>query len=137
VKGTPIDAAFGYLLNQRKPLRRFLDDGRLRLDNNPSELELRAEVVGQNNWLFCGSDAGVEWNTTLVSLIASCRMHGIEPWAYLRDVLSLLPGWKKDRVLELAPKYWKATRAKKATQRRLKELQLLGRPAPPGAKSAA
>jgi len=137
VKGTPIDEAFGYLVNQKKPLHRFLDDGRLRLDNNPSELELRAEVVGQNNWLFCGSDGGVEWNTTLVSLIASCRLHGIEPWAYLRDVLSLLPGWKKDRVLELAPKYWKATRARKATQRRLEELKLLGRPAPPGAKSAA
>jgi transposase len=137
VKGTPIDEAFGYLVNQRKPLRRFLDDERLRLDNNPSELALRAQVVGRKNWLFCGSDAGVEWNTTLVSLIASCRLHGIEPWAYLRDTLSLLPGWKKDRVLELAPKHWKATRSKRATQRRLEELQLLGRPAPPGAKSAA
>jgi len=137
VKGTPIDEAFGYLINQRKPLCRFLDDGRLRLDNNPSELALRAEVVGRRNWLFCGSDAGVEWNTTVVSLIASCRLHGIEPWAYLRDVLSLLPGWKKDRVLELAPKHWKATRAKRSTRRRLEELQLLGRPEPPGAKAAA
>ena len=110
-KGTPIADAFGYLINQREPLSRFLDDGRLRLDNNPSELALRSEVVGRKNWLFCGGDSGVAWNTTVVSLIASCRLHDIEPWAYLRDVLTLLPGWPSHRVVELAPKYWKESKS--------------------------
>ena len=136
VEGTPLAKAFGYLINQKKALTRFLDDGRLRLDNNVSELQLRAEVVGRKNWLFCGSDKGVEWNTTVVSLIASCRLHDIEPWAYLRDTLTLLPDWPRDRVLELAPKYWAATRARPETQRRLDDLQLLGRPQPI-AKAAA
>lgn len=135
VAGTPIAEAFGYLVNQKQPLLRFLDDGRLRLDNNPSELQLRAEVVGRKNWLFCGSDAGVEWNTTVVSLIASCRLLGIEPWAYLRDVLMLLPGWRKSRVLELAPRYWRATRSRPATKRRLAQLQFLDGP-PPAALAA-
>ncbi len=85
VDGTPMAQAFGYLINQKTPLLRFLDDGRLRLDNNISELQLRAEVVGRKNWLFCGSDHGVAWNTTVVSLIASCKLHDIEPGAYLRD----------------------------------------------------
>lgn len=136
-KGTPISKAFGYLINQKEPLTRFLDDGRLRLDNNLSELELRSEVVGRGNWLFCGSDRGVEWNTTIVSLIASCRLHDIEPWAYLRDVLSLLPGWSQERVLELAPKYWKATLAKPETQARLSQLRLFGRASPATATSVA
>jgi hypothetical protein len=78
----------------------------------------------------------VEWNTTVVSLIASCRLHDIEPWAYLRDVLTLLPGWPRDRVLELAPKCWKATCLEPETQRRLAELRLLGRPQP-AARAAA
>lgn len=127
-KGTPIADAFGYLINQREPLSRFLDDGRLRLDNNPSELALRSEVVGRKNWLFCGGDSGVAWNTTVVSLIASCRLHDIEPWAYLRDVLTLLPGWPSHRVVELAPKYWKETLLRPQTEQRLAPLRLLPRP---------
>jgi transposase len=123
--GTPIDEALGYLVRQRKPLRRFLDDGMLRLDNNPAELELRREVVGRKNWLFVGSDNGAVWNTNMVSLIASCQMHGIEPWAYFRDVLTLLPGWPVNRVLDLAPKNWRETLTRPETQARLDELRLL------------
>lgn len=130
VIGTPIAEAFGYLINQKTPLSRFLDDARLRLDNNISEIQLRREVVGRKNWLFCGSDDGVEWNTTAVSLIASCRLHDIEPWAYLRDVLTLLPSWPQKKTIELAPKYWRATLAHPETERRLADLSLLGRPPP-------
>jgi len=59
---------------------RFLDDGSLPMHNNISELNLRRQVVGRRNWLFCGSEDGAEINTILVSLLASCRMHRIEPW---------------------------------------------------------
>ena len=54
-----------------------------------------------------------------VSLIASCQMHGIEPSSYLRDLFCLLPGWSSQRVLELAPAYWKQTLEKEETQQRL------------------
>lgn len=116
---SPIGKAITYARNQRQALTRFLEDGRLRLDNNWSERELRREAVGRKNWLFVGSDAGAEWNATFVSLIASCQLHDIEPWAYLRDILCLLPSWPHHRVLELAPKYWKQTLEQEHTQKLL------------------
>ena len=70
----------------------------------------RCEKVGAKNWLCCGSDDGAHWNATAVSLIASCQLHGIEPWAYLRDVLTLLPSWPATRVLAFSPKHWSETR---------------------------
>jgi len=98
---------------------RFLEDGGLPMHNNGAELNLRREVVGRRNWLFCGSDDGAEVNTIFVSLLASCRMHQIEPLGYMRDLLCLLPGWPKHRVLELAPANWKATVAQPAVQQAL------------------
>jgi hypothetical protein len=127
VEDSPIAKAMNYLVNQREPLARFLEDGRLRLDNNISEIELRRQVVGRHNWTFCGSDDGAEWNATATSLIASCQLHGIEPWAYLRDVLTLLPAWPNRGVLQLAPKFWNQTREQPQTQQRLAALRLLGR----------
>ncbi len=128
--GTPIHLALGYLVRQRRALLRFLDDGRIRLDTNPAELALRREAVGRKNWLFLGSDDSAKWNTITVSLIASCQMHDIEPWAYLRDVLTLLPSWPQQRVLELAPKNWRATLATLEVQERLAELRLIDRATP-------
>jgi transposase len=116
---SPIAGAIGYALNQWTALTRFIEDGRLRLDNNRSELELRREAVGRKNWIFVGSKDGAEWNATIVSLIASCALHGIEPWSYLRDVLILLPTWPPDRVIELAPKSWKQTLENADTRERL------------------
>ncbi len=116
---TPLARAIGYARNQREALRRFLDDARLPLHNNASELQLRREVVGRRNWLFVGSDEAAAVNTTFVSLLASCGLHQLEPWAYLRDLLCLLPGWPRSRVLQLAPAYWKQTREDEQAQRRL------------------
>jgi transposase len=135
--GDPMKTAVGYLVRQRRVLTRFLDDGALRLDTNPAELELRREVVGRKNWLFVGNDGAAEWNTVAVSLIASCQMHGVEPWAYLRDVLTLLPVWSQTRVLELAPKSWVKTREQPETQRLLDELDLLRRAVPHVEEDAA
>ncbi|MFA4986656.1 MAG: transposase domain-containing protein [Candidatus Brocadiia bacterium] len=58
-------------------------------------------------------------NATFVSLLASCRLHQIEPWAYLRDLLCLLPSWPRSRVLELAPVNWQQTLEQEDTQQRL------------------
>jgi transposase len=106
---TPISKAIGYAHNQHQALRRFLEDGRLPIHNNWSEGALRREAVGRKNWLFVGSDEGGNVNAALVTLLASCAMHGLEPLGYLRDLLCLLPSWPVQRVLELAPANWTKT----------------------------
>ncbi len=116
---SPMCAAIRYARNQEQALRRFLADGRLPLHNNLSELQLRHEAVGRKNWMFVGSEDGAKANVTFVSLIASCRMLGLEPFAYLRDLLCLLPSWPRHRLLELAPAYWNDTLQKGDAQQRL------------------
>lgn len=117
--GSPMADAIRYALNQRQALERFLEDARLPLSNNISERNLRRQATGRKNWLFVGSEDGARANTTFVSLLASCQMHRIEPWAYLRDLFCLLPSWSSKRVLELAPAYWLHTLADPDVQRRL------------------
>jgi transposase len=116
---TPIYDALRYARNQRDALRRFLDDGRLPMHNNMSELNLRRQACGRKNWLFVGSDDAAKVNTTFVSLLASCQLHGIEPLGYLRDLFILLPGWPRHRVLDLAPAYWRETLEQPETQQKL------------------
>lgn len=107
-----VRTAFGYAVRQREALSRFLDDGRLRLDNNGSERELRRIAIGRKAWLFVGSDDHAQAAANLFSLIASCKLHRLEPEAYLRELFRVLAHWPSDRYLELAPKYWAATRAR-------------------------
>lgn len=116
---TPTAKAIGYSRNQRVALSRFLDDGRLPIHNNFSERELRREAIGRKNWLFLGSDDAGDVNATFVTLLASCQLHEIEPSAYLRDLLCLIPSWPARRVLELAPAYWQKTLEQQDTQQRL------------------
>src|SRR5690606_32175533 len=77
---TPIARAIRYSLNQEVALRRFLEDGRLPIHNNISELHLRRQKIGSKNWLFVGSDDAAEVNAVFTSLLASCQLHGIEPY---------------------------------------------------------
>jgi transposase len=116
---SPIAQAIGYARNQQVALRRFLDDGRLPLHNNISELNLRREVMGRKNWLFVGSDDGAEVNAAFVSLLASCSLHKIEPLGYMRDLLCLLPRWPQHRVLALAPVNWRETLKQREAQQAL------------------
>jgi transposase len=103
--------ALGYAVNQEQELRRVLDDGRLPLDNTRAERSLRKVVVGRKNWMFYGSDSHAESAAAIFSLVASCRLHRIDPQQYLDEVLRVLPYWPKERHLELSPKYWAATRS--------------------------
>ena len=73
----------------------------------------------RKNYLFVGSEDGGHVNTVFVSLLASCAMHRIEPWAYLRDLLCLLPCWPAHQVLDLAPVSWPATSARPDVQAKL------------------
>lgn len=106
----PLDKAIGYYGNQREALHRFLEDGRLRLDNGVSERALRNVVLGEQNWTFFANETGLRWYTTYRSLIASCLLHRINPELYMEELLRLAPHWPRPRVLELAPKYYLQTR---------------------------
>ncbi len=115
---SPLAAAITYYDNQRSGLRAFLADGRLRLDNNISEQQLRHLVVGRHNWNFFENAGGLRWYAVFRSLIASCTLRGIDPERYLDEVLRLAPHWPTTRMLELAPKYWPTTRAALSTEQR-------------------
>ncbi len=104
--------ALGYALNQKDELLRVFDDGRLPLDNTRSERELRTIVVGRKNWLFYGSDVHAQAAAALFSLIASCRLHRIDPTAYLDELLRVLPYWPRERYLDLSPLRWAETRSR-------------------------
>jgi transposase len=104
--------ALGYAVRHQEALRRFLEDGRLLLENNRSERELRRIAVGRKAWLFVGSDDHAQRAGHLFTLIATARLHRLDPEAYLRDLLRVLAHWPRERYLELAPKYWAATRAR-------------------------
>jgi transposase len=105
-------SALGYAVRQQAALRRVLDDGRLPLDNNRSERELRRIAVGRKAWLFSASDDHAVSAGNLFSLVASARLHRLDPEAYLRDLLRVVPHWPRDRFLELAPLHWANTRAR-------------------------
>lgn len=108
---SPLARAMTYAINQREALMRFLEDGRLPLDNTGAERALRGIAVGRKNWMFAGNDDSGGWAAVMYSLIRSCELNGVEPWKYLRDVLTrLAEGWPEERLGELLPHCWSALR---------------------------
>jgi transposase len=87
----PLRQAMDYTLRHWDALWRYTENGWLSIDNNAVEGELRSVAVGRKNWLFCGSDRGAHAAAVHFSLIASCRRHGVDPFAYLRHILTQLP----------------------------------------------
>jgi transposase len=108
---SPIGEAVTYARAQWTALTRYLEDGALAIDNNAAERALRRVVTGRKNWLFCGSDVGGTRAAILYSVVATCKAHGIDPWAYLRDVLERIPTHPNRRRSELLPRHWKPTQA--------------------------
>lgn len=108
----PVATAFGYATRHRDALCRFLDDGRLRLENNASERALRHIAVGRKAWLFFGSGDHAQAAANIFSLVASCKLHGLDAETYLAEIIRVVPYWPRDRYLELTPKYWADTRAR-------------------------
>ena len=90
------------------------------MTNNASERALRSIAVGRKAWLFFGSDDHAQAAANLFSLIDSCLLHGLDPENYLTDIFRVMPYWPRERYLELAPRYWRATRARLSP----KELEL-------------
>lgn len=105
-----VRTALVYAANQHQALMRFLDDGRLPMDNSRAERAIKNVALGRKAWLFCGSDDHAKSTATLYSLIASAKLHRIEPEEYLRCLIRLAPLWPKHRLLELAPLFWARTR---------------------------
>ena len=87
----PLAEAIGYTLNHWVALNRYLDDGRLEIDNNAIERAIRPVAQGRANWLFVASERGGHAAAALYSLIESAKTNGHNPYAYLRDVLTRLP----------------------------------------------
>ena len=106
---SPSGAAVRYALNQWDALTRFLQDGELEIDNGATERANRDIALGRGNWTFFGSDTGGKTAAVLRSFIASCKRCGVEPFAWLRDVLSRIPAHSITRLSELLPHNWKPT----------------------------
>lgn len=103
---SPIGDALRYLDNQWTALQRYVHDGRLKIDNNAAESQLRAVAVGRKNWLFAGSFAGAERAAVLYSLVQSCKLAGVDPFPYLKDVLLRVATHPQSRIAELTPRAW-------------------------------
>ena len=110
---SPLAKAMTYSVNQWQALMRYTEDGRLPIDNGAVERAIRTVAVGRKNYLFAGSDEGAERAAILYSILGSCALAGVDPWAYLRDVLDKLAGnWPHHRLDELLPAQWKTLYAK-------------------------
>jgi transposase len=102
--------AIGYALNQWEFLKRILDHGEAEVDNNLVENSIRPTAIGKKNWLFFGSEDAGQRSAVMYTLIENCRMHGVEPYTYLKDVLGRLPTCTNRDVNQLTPLKWKAAR---------------------------
>jgi hypothetical protein len=108
---SPIGQAMGYMLSNWDALVRYCHDGDLEIDNNGAERSLRGVAVGRRNWTFLGSDNGGRTAAVLTSLIATCKRHHIDPFAYLRDVFQRISAHPISRLADLLPDQWLAARS--------------------------
>ena len=118
---SPIGQAIPYVQSNRAALCRYPEHGGLSIDNNLAERMLRAQAVGCRNWTFQGSDRGGRTAAALYSPTGTCRHHGIDPFAYLRNVLPRLPAHTTGELDEFLPDAWFAshpTRARRPPESR-------------------
>jgi transposase len=103
----PLRKAVDYALNQRQALYRYLEDGRLRPDNNLAENAIRPLALGRKNWLFAASDRGARSTALYLGLIQSCKACSVNPWEYFNDMLRRIMSHPATRLRELLPDQWK------------------------------
>jgi transposase len=95
--------AINYALNNEAALKRFLDDGKIEIDNNAAERAMRSIALGRKNWLFAGSDAGGETAAAIYTITETAKLNGTNPWEYLKQVLARIQDHNAQRVSELLP----------------------------------
>ena len=103
----PLAKAIAYALERRASLEVFLGDPDVPIDTNHLERGLRPIPMGRRNWLFCWSEVGATHVGIIQSLISTCRLHGVDPYTYLVDVLQRVGVHPASRVIELTPRLWK------------------------------
>lgn len=114
---SPLGQAISYALNQWPALERFLDHGEVEAGNNLVENSIRPTAIGKKNWLFFGSEAAGTRNAVVFTLVQNCRMHGVNPEEYLRDMLERLPRMtNQDDLKPLTPRQWKQAREQSLRQ---------------------
>jgi transposase len=104
---SPLGTAIDYALGQWATLQMFLTDGHIEIDNNLVENAIRPTAIGKKNWLFIGEAEAGERSAILYTLIENCRRRGIDPYGYLRDVLTRLPRMTNRQIPEVTPSAWK------------------------------
>lgn len=103
-EGSGTARAIDHSLKRWEALMRYLDDGRYPIDNNPVENAIRPIAVGKKKrWLFTGSERAGRRAAAVQSLLATAKLNGIEPYAWLKDILEKLPAWPNSRIDELLP----------------------------------
>lgn len=102
-KKSEVTAAIHYALGRWTQLLRYVDDGRIEIDNNAAERALRAVALGRKNYLFAGSDTGGERAAAMYSLLGSAKLNGLDPEAYLSYVLAHIADHPINRIEELLP----------------------------------
>jgi len=108
---SPLSKAVGYALNQWKELTVFLEYGFAELDNNAVERVIRSLAIGRKNWLFAGSEGGAHRAAIFYSLINTCKLNKINPFAYLKDILPKLSQATPEEIKKLTPRAWKEDRS--------------------------
>ena len=105
-RGHDLAKAIKYILKRWAGFTLFLEDGRVCLSNNAAERGLRGIALGRKSWLFCGSDRGGQRAAAMYSLIVTAKMNGVDPQAWLTDVLSRIATHPAHRLDELLPWNW-------------------------------
>jgi transposase len=99
--------AIGYMLGRWKYLKRYVEDGRFEIDNNLIENSIRPVALGRKNYLFAGSHNGARRAALIYTLVANAKLQGLEPFAYMRDVLSQIADYPYKKLADLLPVNWK------------------------------
>jgi transposase len=120
----PLAKAINYLVGHWDDFTRFLADGRICLTNNAAERSLRGVALGRKSWLFVGSDRGGQRAAVMYSLIQSAKLNGIDPQAWLTDVLERIAEIPQSSLPDLLPWNWKAEQAAKVAANESAQLDI-------------
>ena len=103
----PSGQAIDYTLSLWTRLSRYVEDGRLEIDNNLVENSIRPVAIGRKNYLFAGSHNGAKWAAIFYTILANAELTGLEPMSYLKDLLEILPDYPVKKLENLLPVNWK------------------------------